>query len=70
MRYTIIIEKSADGFGAYVPDLPGCAATATTEEEVVKLISEGAEIYINEMKARGEAVPGPITKSAEIEIRG
>jgi len=28
MRYAIVIEKSETGFGAYVPDLPGCVAAA------------------------------------------
>jgi hypothetical protein len=24
MRYAVVIEKGPKGFGAYVPDLPGC----------------------------------------------
>ena len=26
MRYVVILEASDGGFGAYVPDLPGCVA--------------------------------------------
>ena len=69
MRYTIIIEKGAKSFGAYVPDLPGCAATARTEREVLRLIREGIDIYISELKERGQPVPKPSSKSAEIEVR-
>ena len=69
MRYTIIIERGEKSFGAYVPDLPGCAATAGTEREVLKLIREGIEIYVTELKSRGEPVPKPSSRSAEIEIR-
>lgn len=32
MRYAIVIEKSDSGYGAYVPDLPGCVAVAETIE--------------------------------------
>ncbi|MDE0269271.1 MAG: type II toxin-antitoxin system HicB family antitoxin [Acidimicrobiaceae bacterium] len=28
MVYTVIIEKTADGYSAYLPDLPGCVAAA------------------------------------------
>lgn len=28
MEYAIVIERSESGFGAYVPDLPGCVAVA------------------------------------------
>ena len=28
MKYLVIVEKSENGFSAYVPDLPGCASAA------------------------------------------
>jgi predicted RNase H-like HicB family nuclease len=31
-RYLIVIEKTATGFSAYSPDLPGCVATVSTPE--------------------------------------
>jgi predicted RNase H-like HicB family nuclease len=69
MRYAIVVEKTTGGYGAYVPDLPGCAATAETEGDVIALIREGIEIYIEELKARGESVPEPNSKCLEIEVR-
>ena len=35
-EYVVVIEKGATGFGAYVPDLPGCVAVADTKAEVVR----------------------------------
>ena len=32
-EYTVIYEHAADNWSAYVPDLPGCIATAATREE-------------------------------------
>ena len=69
MRYLIVIERSADGFGAYVPDLPGCAATATTEQEVVELMREGIKVYLEEHQAAGQPVPAPSLKSAKVDIQ-
>jgi predicted RNase H-like HicB family nuclease len=69
MRYAIVVEKTTGGYGAYVPDLPGCAATAETEREVIAAIREGIEIYIQELKARGQNVPQPISKCIEVEVR-
>jgi predicted RNase H-like HicB family nuclease len=33
MRYAVVIEKAAQNYGAYVPDLPGCVATGATIQE-------------------------------------
>jgi predicted RNase H-like HicB family nuclease len=69
MRYAIVVEKTTGGYGAYVPDLPGCAATAETEGDVIAAIREGIEVYIDELKARGESVPEPNSKCLEVEVR-
>jgi predicted RNase H-like HicB family nuclease len=44
-----VIEKGTAGFGAYVPDLPGCIAAAKTRDEVVKLIQDAMEFHIEGM---------------------
>jgi len=28
-RYAVVIEKTGDGYGAHVPDLPGCVAAGS-----------------------------------------
>lgn len=57
MRYAVIIEKGDKGFGAYVPDLPGCVAAGATRSEVVKLIQEAIEFHIEGLKDDGEPIP-------------
>ena len=59
MKYLVIIEKGPTSFGAYVPDLPGCAAVGDSEEEVRQLIRDGIEMHIEDLRARGEPVPAP-----------
>ncbi len=46
MRYNIVIEKSENGFGAYVPDLPGCVALAKTRAETEQLIKEAITFHL------------------------
>lgn len=50
MKYTIIIEKGENSYGAYVPDLPGCVAVGETEEEAKTLIKEAIEFHLEGLK--------------------
>ena len=68
MQYLVVVEKSETGFGAYVPDLPGCVAAAETREEVVKLIQEAIEFHIEGLRESGESVPAPRSQSELIDI--
>jgi predicted RNase H-like HicB family nuclease len=67
-RYAVVIEKGAKGFGAYVPDLPGCIAAAKTRDEVVKLIQDAMELHIDGLKKDGEAVPAPTSSVEFVEV--
>ncbi len=68
MKYTVIYERSATGYGAYVPDLPGCVATARTKAQVKKLIREAIELHIESLKQHGEPVPEPTTVADSITV--
>jgi predicted RNase H-like HicB family nuclease len=68
MRYAVVIEKGAKGFGAYVPDLPGCMAAAKTRDEVVKLIQDAMEFHIESLKHDGEPVPRPTSSVEFVEV--
>jgi len=68
MKYAVIIEEGENGFGAYVPDLPGCIAAADTKEEVKKLIHEAIEFHIEGLKEDGEPIPKPSSSIELIEV--
>jgi len=68
MRYTVIYEKSATGYGAYIPDLPGCVATGKTKAQVKKLIREAIELHIESLKRHGDPVPEPTTVADSITV--
>ena len=68
MKYGVVIEKSADGYGAYVPDLPGCAVVGDTVEETKSLIETAIALNIHAMRADGESIPQPTTIVDYVEV--
>ena len=68
MKYTIIIEKGKNSYGAYIPDLPSCVAVGETEEEVKVLIKEALEFHLEGMKLESKRIPKPKTKFFEMEV--
>jgi predicted RNase H-like HicB family nuclease len=69
MRYLVVIEKGQGGYGAYVPDLPGCVAVGDTEDEVRQLIREAIELHIEDLRNRGQSVPAPTSASEYVEAK-
>ena len=68
MKYLVVVEESDNGFGASVPDLPGCAAVAESRVEVVHLIQEAIEIHIEDLQKSGNTVPQPISQGELVDV--
>ncbi|MCX6596506.1 MAG: type II toxin-antitoxin system HicB family antitoxin [Acidobacteria bacterium] len=68
-RYAIVIERGESGCSAFVPDLPGCIAAATTEAELRELIREAIEFHLEGMALNGESVPQPSTEFEYIDAQ-
>jgi predicted RNase H-like HicB family nuclease len=68
MKYLVVVEKSETGFGAYVPDLPGCVAAGETRDEVINLIQEAIEFHIEGLKEAGDTIPAPSSQSELIDV--
>ena len=68
MKYMVVLEKSPGGWGAHVPDLPGCVAVGENREEALALIREAIEFHIEGLKEQGEAVPKPSSESVPVEV--
>ncbi len=68
MRYAIVIEKSDTGYGAYVPDLPGCVAVGETLGETSRLIKEAIEFHLEGMRDDGLAAPAPTSVADYVEV--
>ena len=68
MKYAVAIEKTPKNYAAYVPDLFGCAATADTRKEVIRLMHEGIPFHIEGLREDGEPVPAPQATVTEVEV--
>jgi len=58
-KFPVPFEKSATGYGAYVPDLPGCVATGPTLEVTRSRIAKAIEMHLASMREDGDAIPEP-----------
>ena len=68
MTYTAIIEKTSNGYSAYVPDLPGCIAAADTRNETEALIQEAVTLHLDMLRANGEPIPEPLTTARSVLV--
>ena len=68
MRYAVVIEKAADNYSAYVPDLPGCIATGATVEETEQLIREAIELHLAGLREDGLPLPQPSSHVEYVEV--
>jgi predicted RNase H-like HicB family nuclease len=68
MRYAIVIEKSENGFGAYVPDLPGCVALGESQAETEKLIKEAIAFHLEGLREDGNPIPMASALAEYVEV--
>ncbi len=68
MKYLIVYEKSATGWGAYAPDLPGLGAAGKTLDEVKELIREGIEFHLEGLRTNGDPIPAPSAMTEYITV--
>lgn len=67
-RYAIVIEDAGTNLAAYAPDLPGCAVTGETQEEVERLIREAIELHIEGLAEDGLSIPKPSSRVEYVEV--
>ncbi|MBV9354568.1 MAG: type II toxin-antitoxin system HicB family antitoxin [Chloroflexi bacterium] len=67
-EYIVIYEQGKTGWGAWVPDLPGCVAAGETRAEVERLIREAIEAHLESMREHGEPIPEPTSTVGAIEV--
>lgn len=69
MQYVVIIEgDDATGYGAYVPDLPGCIAAADSCEEVEQLIREAIPFHLEGMADAGDPIPPATSRAIMVDV--
>ncbi len=67
-KYLVIYERSADGYSAYVPDLPGCTSAGESKEEVELNIIEAIKLHLEVLQDEGLEIPQSVSDSEMIVI--
>lgn len=67
-HYTIVVERAEGNYSAYAPDLPGVVAAADTVEETERLMREAIALYLEELRAAGEAIPEPTSIARTVDV--
>ncbi len=67
-EYTVIYEKGKHNWSAYVPDLPGCIATARTQKALERVMREAIEFHIEGLTRHGEPVPEPTIEAGTVKV--
>ena len=58
LTYKILLHKAEEGgFTVSVPALPGCITEGDSLDEAIANAKEAIELYVEELKSRGEEVP-------------
>ena len=68
MKYLVIYEKSANGWGAYAPDLPGLGVAGKTLDEVKDLIRSAMEFHLEGIREHGDAIPAPTAMTEYVTV--
>ena len=62
MKYAIVYEKTATGYSAYVPDVPGCIAAGATLQETGELMQGALQMHLESMREDGDQIPEATTR--------
>jgi predicted RNase H-like HicB family nuclease len=56
-RLSVVIEKDADGYFAFCPELQGCYTQGESYEEALENIKDAIRLHLEDMIERGEDIP-------------
>lgn len=67
--YVALLEQAADGgWGAYVPDLPGCLSWGRSRADAACNVRDAIETYIDALREFNEPIPEPRSVAENISI--
>jgi predicted RNase H-like HicB family nuclease len=57
--YLVIIGRTATGYSAHCPDVPGCAAVGKTVERLLANMKKALRLHFEGMLEDGDPIPKP-----------
>jgi len=56
-RLSVVVEKDADGYFVFCPELQGCYSQGDTYEEALENIKDAIRLHIEDRLENGEDIP-------------
>lgn len=56
-RLSVVVQKDADGYFAFCPELQGCYSQGDTYEEVMENIKDAIRLHLEDRIKNGEEIP-------------
>jgi predicted RNase H-like HicB family nuclease len=69
-RYLVIYENGPTNLSGFAPDVPGCASTGHSLEEMRANLREALEFHFEGLALDGQPIPLPTTRMAEVPEDG
>lgn len=67
-RFSVVAERTAAGYSAYCPDLPGCAASAGSREDVERAMREAIIARLESLREAGSPIPEPASYTTVVSV--
>ena len=69
-RYLVIYENGPGNMSGFAPDVPGCASTGHSLEQMRASLREALEFHLEGLALDGQPLPQPTTRIAEVPEDG
>ena len=56
-KFSVVIEKTEEGYFAFCPELQGCYTQGETYEEIIENIKDVLKLHIEDRLKDGEKIP-------------
>lgn len=60
LRYRIVLSPEEDGWGAIIPDLPGCVGGGDTIQEALEMLEDAKRGWLTSALAHHDMIPEPV----------
>ena len=69
LRNCVILEKTGDGYCAYLPDLPGCISTGITLADIKNNIKDAIDFHIEGMRIEKMSIPENFDREFDLSFK-
>ena len=69
-RYLVIYEDGPNNLSGFAPDVPGCASTGHSLDEMRANLREALEFHLEGLALDGDSIPSASTRLAEVPEGG